>query len=299
MPVLPRRPPRADGRRRSGPAQGQRPRDGRGADRQSGIDPAKSILFAQSAVPAHAELAWILQCTARMGWLNRMTQFKDKSGKNREGASVGLFTYPVLQAADVLLYQRDPCAGRRGPEAAYRAGARHRDQVQHRLRRRAVHPARAVHRRRHRGAGHEPARRQRQNVQVRSVGHEPDQPDRQRRRSSRRRSARRRPIPSRCPRRSTSLPPGPRRRISSASSPRSPAQSVEAVLASASPARASARSSRRWPMRRSPCSRRSANGWWRLRTRPRRDRRIPRGRRRARRRSWPRRHWPPPIARSA
>jgi tryptophanyl-tRNA synthetase len=70
----------------------------------SGIDPTKSILFAQSAVPAHAELAWILQCTARIGWLNRMTQFKDKSGKNKEGASVGLFTYPVLQAADVLLY---------------------------------------------------------------------------------------------------------------------------------------------------------------------------------------------------
>jgi tryptophanyl-tRNA synthetase len=71
----------------------------------SGIDPAKSILFAQSAVPAHAELAWILQCTARMGWLNRMTQFKDKSGKNKESASVGLFTYPVLQAADVLVYR--------------------------------------------------------------------------------------------------------------------------------------------------------------------------------------------------
>lgn len=70
----------------------------------SGVDPVKSILFAQSAVPAHAELAWILQCTARMGWLNRMTQFKDKSGKNKEGASVGLFTYPVLQAADVLVY---------------------------------------------------------------------------------------------------------------------------------------------------------------------------------------------------
>jgi tryptophanyl-tRNA synthetase len=70
----------------------------------SGIDPAKSILFRQSAIPAHAELAWILQGTARMGWLNRMTQFKEKSGKNKEGASVGLFTYPVLQAADVLLY---------------------------------------------------------------------------------------------------------------------------------------------------------------------------------------------------
>ena len=71
----------------------------------SGIDPKKSILFQQSAIPAHAELAWILQCTARVGWLNRMTQFKEKSGKSREGASVGLYTYPILQAADVLLYR--------------------------------------------------------------------------------------------------------------------------------------------------------------------------------------------------
>ena len=71
----------------------------------SGIDPARSTLFAQSWVPAHAELAWILNCTARIGWLNRMTQYKEKSGKNREGASVGLYTYPVLQAADVLLYK--------------------------------------------------------------------------------------------------------------------------------------------------------------------------------------------------
>src|ERR1041385_8284230 len=71
----------------------------------SGIDPKKSILFRQSAIPAHPELAWILQGTARMGWLNRMTQWKDKAGKNREGSSVGLFTYPVLQAADILLYK--------------------------------------------------------------------------------------------------------------------------------------------------------------------------------------------------
>jgi tryptophanyl-tRNA synthetase len=71
----------------------------------SGIDPNKSTLFAHSAVPAHAQLSWLLECTARMGWLNRMTQFKEKSGKSREGASVGLFTYPVLQAADILLYQ--------------------------------------------------------------------------------------------------------------------------------------------------------------------------------------------------
>ncbi len=71
----------------------------------AGIDPAKSILFNQARVPAHAELAWILGGTARIGWLNRMTQWKDKAGKNREGASVGLFTYPVLQAADVLAYR--------------------------------------------------------------------------------------------------------------------------------------------------------------------------------------------------
>jgi tryptophanyl-tRNA synthetase len=70
-----------------------------------GIDPDKSVLFNQAQVPAHAELQWLLSGTARMGWLNRMTQWKDKAGKNREGASVALFTYPVLQAADVLLYQ--------------------------------------------------------------------------------------------------------------------------------------------------------------------------------------------------
>jgi tryptophanyl-tRNA synthetase len=70
-----------------------------------GIDPDRSTLFNQAQVPAHSELQWLLNGTARMGWLNRMTQFKDKSGKNREGASIALFTYPVLQAADVLLYQ--------------------------------------------------------------------------------------------------------------------------------------------------------------------------------------------------
>ncbi|MCJ2188729.1 tryptophan--tRNA ligase [Novosphingobium beihaiensis] len=70
-----------------------------------GIDPDRSILFNQSQVPQHAELQWLLNGTARMGWLNRMTQWKDKAGKNREGASVALFTYPVLQAADVLVHQ--------------------------------------------------------------------------------------------------------------------------------------------------------------------------------------------------
>lgn len=71
----------------------------------AGIDPDRSILFNQARVPAHAELCWILNGTARMGWLNRMTQWKDKAGKNREGASIGLFAYPVLQAADVLVYR--------------------------------------------------------------------------------------------------------------------------------------------------------------------------------------------------
>jgi len=70
-----------------------------------GVDESKSVLFNHARVPAHPELAWILNCTARIGWLNRMTQFKDKAGKNREGVSVGLYAYPVLQAADVLLYQ--------------------------------------------------------------------------------------------------------------------------------------------------------------------------------------------------
>jgi tryptophanyl-tRNA synthetase len=69
-----------------------------------GIDTNRSILFNQARVPAHAELAWLLFCTARIGWLNRMTQFKDKAGKDREGMSIGLFAYPVLQAADVLIY---------------------------------------------------------------------------------------------------------------------------------------------------------------------------------------------------
>jgi len=71
----------------------------------AGVDPRKSIIFPQSRVAAHAELAWIFQCVARVGWLDRMTQFKDKSGKHKERASVGLYTYPVLQAADILLYK--------------------------------------------------------------------------------------------------------------------------------------------------------------------------------------------------
>ncbi|MEQ1648253.1 MAG: tryptophan--tRNA ligase [Hyphomicrobiaceae bacterium] len=71
----------------------------------AGLDPRKSILFNQSQVSAHAELAWIFNCTARLGWLNRMTQFKEKAGKDRENASIGLYGYPVLMAADILVYR--------------------------------------------------------------------------------------------------------------------------------------------------------------------------------------------------
>lgn len=71
----------------------------------SGLDPKVATIFPQSAVPAHAELGWIFQCVARLGWLDRMTQFKEKSGKHKERSSVGLYTYPVLQAADILLYK--------------------------------------------------------------------------------------------------------------------------------------------------------------------------------------------------
>ena len=70
----------------------------------SGIDPKKSIIFNQSQVSAHSEASWILSCVARMGWLNRMTQFKEKAGKDKEKASIGLYSYPVLMAADILLY---------------------------------------------------------------------------------------------------------------------------------------------------------------------------------------------------
>ncbi len=71
----------------------------------SGIDPAKQIIFNQSQVAEHAELAWVFNCVARLGWLNRMTQFKEKAGKDRENASIGLYDYPVLMASDILVYR--------------------------------------------------------------------------------------------------------------------------------------------------------------------------------------------------
>ena len=87
----------------------------------AGIDPARSILFNQSQVSAHAEMGWLLGCVARMGWMNRMTQWKDKAGKNAEKQSLGLFGYPALMAADILLYPATMVPG---------GDARHRGQVQ-------------------------------------------------------------------------------------------------------------------------------------------------------------------------
>lgn len=83
----------------------QQTREAAAAYIATGVDPKKSILFNQSQVSGHAELAWIFNCVSRLGWLNRMTQFKDKAGKNREKASCGLYVYPNLMAADILLYQ--------------------------------------------------------------------------------------------------------------------------------------------------------------------------------------------------
>ena len=99
----------------------------------AGIDPKRHIVFNQCQVPQHAELAWVFNCVARLGWLNRMTQFKEKAGKDRENASVGLYAYPDPDGGRHPGLPRHPCAGRRGPEAASRADPRHRPEVQQRL----------------------------------------------------------------------------------------------------------------------------------------------------------------------
>ena len=101
----------------------------------SGIDPKKHIVFNQSQVSGHAELAWIFNCVARIGWLNRMTQFKEKAGKDRENASVGSLRLSGADGGRHPALSRHPCAGRRGPEAASRTVARHRAEIQQRFRR--------------------------------------------------------------------------------------------------------------------------------------------------------------------
>ena len=101
----------------------------------AGIDPKKHIVFNQSQVSAHAELAWVFNCVARLGWLNRMTQFKEKAGKDRENASIGLYDYPVLMAADILAYLGTHVPVGDDQKQHLELCARHRHQVQQRLRR--------------------------------------------------------------------------------------------------------------------------------------------------------------------
>ena len=100
-----------------------------------GLDPKRSIIFNQSQVREHAELAWIFNCVARLGWLNRMTQFKEKAGKDREAASSASTVYPNADGRRHSRLPGDACAGRRGPEAASGARPRHRAEIQQRLRR--------------------------------------------------------------------------------------------------------------------------------------------------------------------
>ena len=175
----------------------------------SGIDPEQHIVFNQSQVSGHAELAWIFNCVARLGWLNRMTQFKEKAGKDRENASAGLYVYPNLMAADILLYH-----------------ATHvpvgEDQKQHLELARDIAQkfnndfAKTIAREGYPGGFFPlpeplitgPATRvmslrdgTQENVEVRRVRHDAHQPDRRRRCRSPRRSERPRPIPSRCRRR--------------------------------------------------------------------------------------------------
>ena len=100
-----------------------------------GIDPKTNIVFNQSRVAEHAELAWVFDCVARLGWLNRMTQFKEKAGKDRENASIGLYNYPVLMAADILVYRATHVPVGDDQKQHLELAARHRAEVQQRLRR--------------------------------------------------------------------------------------------------------------------------------------------------------------------
>ena len=100
-----------------------------------GLDPEKNTLFIQSHVHQHAELGWVLDCYSMFGELSRMTQFKDKASKHADNINAGLFTYPALMAADILLYQPGLCSGGRGSEAALRADPGHRPTLQRHLRR--------------------------------------------------------------------------------------------------------------------------------------------------------------------
>ena len=131
-----------------------------------GLDPEKNTLFVQSHVPAHAELGWVLDCYTMFGELSRMTQFKDKSAKHADNINAGLFTYPALMAADILLYQPDYVPVGEDQKQHVRADPRHRQALQRRLRR-CVQDPRTLHSQGGR-PGHEPERPGQQDEQIRS-----------------------------------------------------------------------------------------------------------------------------------
>ncbi len=169
------RPARADHRDRPGRAAGQharrRPQPARRRPRAR-----CSTLFVQSHVPEHTRLTWLLECTTAMGELRRMTQFKDKSGRAQEASRVGLFTYPCLMAADILLYDGRRGAGRRRPAPAPGAGTRARHPLQQPVRRDVRRPQ-GGHTG-HRGTGHGPPAPRAQDVQVGRLAARHDRPPR-------------------------------------------------------------------------------------------------------------------------
>ncbi len=125
----------------------------------AGIDPERCIIFNQSAIAGHAELAWLLSCLTPLGWLNRMTQFKEKAGKARDEAGLGLDAYPVLMAADILLYKATHVPVGEDQKQHLELVARHRRRLQPALWPRVLPAARADDLRRDGDAGDEPARR--------------------------------------------------------------------------------------------------------------------------------------------
>ena len=197
----------------------------------AGLDPKRSILFNQSQVPEHAELAWIFNCVARLGWLNRMTQFKEKAGKDRENASVGLYAYPVLMAADILAYRAThvPVGEDQkqhlelSRDIAQKFNNDFADAIRDgRLRgRHLLSAARAGDH----GAGdarHEPARRHQEDVEVGALRHVAHQHDRRRRHHRQEDPAGQDRPACRCPTRRPGWRSAPRPTTSSASMPRSP-----------------------------------------------------------------------------
>ena len=207
------------------------------------------------------QLAWIFNCVARIGWMNRMTQFKDKAGKNTENASLGLYAYPALMAADILLYHATHVPVGEDQKQHIELDPRHRRQVQPRLRRRLLPADRAGDRGRG-DPGDEPARRHEEDVEVRPLGHEPDQPDRRRRRRSPSKIRKARTDPEPLPETARGAD-GPARgaRTSSTSTPRSPSTDAGGGAGRVRRPAVLRVQAERWPTSRSASSRRSPRGW--------------------------------------